>query len=519
MVLRPVPRSGKTESQMTGTSGDYTPFETPEPDVIFTGTVPRYWAMVYLDGSGEVREVSNLRTTVFGSQARDEFLAAKDNFIVQNHNISSNLPHMAYSPHSNARRSRRTGQPKRRRTTVSQESLTVSTEADDEGDALVKLTIGDTQKVAEYYENAFRRLQQLNCRLLAKNFIKLIEPRKQVKHPYNGGKPPAGSPPGTKGDPEKTKPDWWPRDVVHREPDHIKKEFRLKLLVHIVQRLLPYGITADKLEETANDNRRHINPPHKASILDELFRVRRLEERYERNEVDATARIYVTDHEGAKKGEPESDDEQVNGQPTPPESSDEAQPSPRELSGMPQHSLSLETPSAFQMHPDMSFTSHGQPAPEFQTSQPELSQQALVSTPMGGSILTPTTNQFIDHHQFTAPTSPDQIHAVSQSSGHMHTEQPASFAEWSPSFQQHMFSPVQFHGDSRQVAPPQMTFSTYPAYPSPHSHDVSPSYQIPDLSRSREVEMMHMVSLPFRTGSLSHPHVLHRPDGSAGPNM
>ncbi|KAJ6094219.1 hypothetical protein N7467_003064, partial [Penicillium canescens] len=49
--------------------------------------------------------------------------------------------------------------------------------------------------------------QKINCRAIAKAFIRFIEPRKQVKHPYNRGKPPLGSALGTKGDPEKTKPE------------------------------------------------------------------------------------------------------------------------------------------------------------------------------------------------------------------------------------------------------------------------------------------------------------------------
>jgi Protein of unknown function (DUF2841) len=89
---------------------------------------------------------------------------------------------------------------------------------------LISLEIGDEDKVKAYYEMAFKNLQQLNCRQMAKAFIKFIEPRKQVKHPYNGGRPPPGAPPGQKGDPEKTKPDWWPPGVVHKEPDHLKKE-------------------------------------------------------------------------------------------------------------------------------------------------------------------------------------------------------------------------------------------------------------------------------------------------------
>jgi Protein of unknown function (DUF2841) len=68
---------------------------------------------------------------------------------------------------------------------------------------------------------------------------------------------------------------------------------RLKLLVHIVQRLLPMGITADKLQEAANDIRRHIKPRERATILDEVFRVRRLEERYERDEVGKSKQIPI----------------------------------------------------------------------------------------------------------------------------------------------------------------------------------------------------------------------------------
>ena len=79
----------------------------------------------------------------------------------------------------------------------------------------IELEIGDTEKVIAYYEAALRRFQQLNCRNIAKSFIKAIEPRKQVKHPYNGGR---------SGDPEATKPAWWPASVMHKEPDHLKME-------------------------------------------------------------------------------------------------------------------------------------------------------------------------------------------------------------------------------------------------------------------------------------------------------
>ncbi|KAJ9481474.1 hypothetical protein VN97_g12001 [Penicillium thymicola] len=73
---------------------------------------------------------------------------------------------------------------------------------------IVPLRIGDTQRVMAYSEGALKHFQQLNCLMVAKKFIKFIEPRKQVRHPCDGGKPLASTP-GTTGDPENTKPEWW----------------------------------------------------------------------------------------------------------------------------------------------------------------------------------------------------------------------------------------------------------------------------------------------------------------------
>jgi hypothetical protein len=78
-----------------------------------------------------------------------------------------------------------------------------------------QLVIGNTTEVTAFYSKAFKDFQQLNCRHIAKAFIKFLQPSKQVKHPYNGG---------AMKDPEKTKPTWWPACVKHKEPDHLKME-------------------------------------------------------------------------------------------------------------------------------------------------------------------------------------------------------------------------------------------------------------------------------------------------------
>lgn len=190
--------------------------------VVFTGPHPTHWAMMYVDRFGNVREMSNLRTPVFDSPARDAFAFAFAQGLLPNP-ISLPSPHTAYSPR-HGRHASRSGRSKRRLAGFREEPANVGVvEAFEDSEDHVPLEIGDTKKVTAFYTMAFKRLQQIYCRLLAKNMIKIIEPRKQVRHPYNGGRRPGGAP-GEKGDPEDTKPDWWPQDVIHKEPDHIRKE-------------------------------------------------------------------------------------------------------------------------------------------------------------------------------------------------------------------------------------------------------------------------------------------------------
>ncbi|EZF27623.1 hypothetical protein H112_00420 [Trichophyton rubrum D6] len=145
---------------------------------------------------------------------------------------------------------------------------------DTEAVEMVALEIGNEEQIEAYYESAF----------------------KQVKHPYNGGRGVLGE----KGDPEKTKPDWWPAGVIHREPDYLQKPERIRLLIYIFRKLSKsYGITADKLEEAGRDIQRQIKPRERLDILDKAYMVRRAEECYERGEagaditLDANAIIYV----------------------------------------------------------------------------------------------------------------------------------------------------------------------------------------------------------------------------------
>lgn len=158
------------------------------------------------------------------------------------------------------------------------------------------LRVGDQDLLRRYYEKAFDNFQQLNCRMIAKAWIKLVEPRKQVNHPYNGRKNVGGA--SQRVDPELTKPRWWPAGVTHKEPDHLPKPGecpnstrqnslltfiieRVRLLIHILCELrTSHDITAEKLKEAGQDVRRQISPVERLEVLDEIYYVRQMEEHF-----------------------------------------------------------------------------------------------------------------------------------------------------------------------------------------------------------------------------------------------
>jgi hypothetical protein len=61
----------------------------------------------------------------------------------------------------------------------------------------------------DWYASKLDMLQQQTCKIVVKAWIKVIEPKKQTKYPYNKG--------------EAGRPGWWPQGVRHREPDHLMK--------------------------------------------------------------------------------------------------------------------------------------------------------------------------------------------------------------------------------------------------------------------------------------------------------
>ncbi|PLB38358.1 DUF2841 domain-containing protein [Aspergillus candidus] len=169
------------------------------------------------------------------------------------------------------------------------------------------LRVGDKETLRSYYDKAFENFQQLNCRAIAKAFVKLVEPRKQVNHPYNGRKTAAGL--SQRVDPELTKPQWWPAGVTHKEPDHLLKSDRIRLLVHILCELREsHGITADKLKDAGQDVRRQIMPAERIQVLDEIYYVRDMEEMYLDGKISADTVVHVSHVHMGEAGASELED-------------------------------------------------------------------------------------------------------------------------------------------------------------------------------------------------------------------
>ena len=77
-----------------------------------------------------------------------------------------------------------------------------------------QLVIGDGVEVERFFSLRFKDMHQSSCKVIAKAFVKLLEPKKQAHYPY------------AKGD--TNAPPWWPdtkgaNAVRHKEPDHLLK--------------------------------------------------------------------------------------------------------------------------------------------------------------------------------------------------------------------------------------------------------------------------------------------------------
>ncbi|OQE19452.1 hypothetical protein PENSTE_c015G01815 [Penicillium steckii] len=444
-----------------------------------------HYALIYVDSSGklgceESASIMEQNTTLFTPDVRQAFLETLGEKIGFPQPIAGSSPRRV-----------------RRRRGNAPASMTNSRLADDSdsedyspaGNETTSIRVGDSAKIFNYYESALKHFQQLNCRMVAKAFIKFIEPRKQVRHPYNGGKPPAGSAPGATGDPEKTKPEWWPPGVMHKEPDHLRKEYRIELLIHIIRKLGGYGITADKLKEVASDTKRSLKHPSHVDIILEILRVRKMEEKWERGEIDGSTLVYVMNRGPSPKGDEEEesgdgpiatlDAEHIeDGLLTPSSSVEHAAPLATPIDTM---SVPRSLPGSFSLAEPLPFEARDRPFYATPPQYQDTFSQSMLSTPVTAEMISPhDVSVFAYPSQPSYPSStPDQ--------------------HWStPSFRQDIFSPVGYNAPAttQPMAHTSMAYSM-PMAPPTHLHGL-PSEQSTMDAANR--------SLPFRTGSLGHPH-------------
>ncbi|KAJ5689407.1 hypothetical protein N7462_003799 [Penicillium macrosclerotiorum] len=471
-----------------------------------------HYAMIYLDNEGKLKvdesdSIQQQNSTVFTPEVRQNFLE------ILGERIGFHQPM--------ARRTLEASSPRRVRRRRGNVPGSIADDrlagADSDSDdftpngtnEMVPLRIGESQKVMAYYEGALKHFQQLNCRMVAKAFIKFIEPRKQVRHPYNGGKPPPGSAPGTTGDPEKTKPEWWPPGVMHKEPDHLRKEYRIELLLHIIRKLGSQNITADKLKEVAGDTKRSLKHPSHVEIIYEILRVRKMEERFERGEVDGNMVVYVMNRGPSPKGD--EDEESTEASATfveAPEHIEEGLMTP--TSSIEHASATLTTPvetmpvattrslpGSFSIPEPLSFEA-SRPDRSYYATPPHYTDtfsQPMLSAPVTAEMISPHDVSVFDYPPTTPyPTStPDQSRHPA----------PGQYEAWAPTFRQNIFSPVDYSAPptTQGVLPPMPYHAGMPMASPAQLHDMThPHAQSPmDMSQR---------ALPFRTGSLGHPHGL-----------
>lgn len=182
------------------------------------------------------------------------------------------------------------------------------------------LKIGSSQDVWNFYEHRFKNCQQTACKLIAKAWVKAVEPKKQSTHPYTGS--------------DEKAPEWWPKPwgltkedkVRHKEPDHLYKRERVHLLTHILRMIVEpkekqhpdiqkLNLNVKKLEEITTEalsaffaDKENTANIKKRPYLNEIFKVARQEERFKKEEIDGTTYVYVMAEDKIPEAYSENDD-------------------------------------------------------------------------------------------------------------------------------------------------------------------------------------------------------------------
>lgn len=340
----------------------------------------------------------------------------------------------------------------------------------------------------------------------------------------------------------------------------------MTLLVHITHRLGHLGITADKLEEVANDTRRQLHPPQRIDLLSHAFRVRRLEEAFERGErgkrpkidfdpasqsrvpnipasranadqcTDGDTKIYVPNLAAGYR--PDHAYEEEDGDES---SGADAYNTPRASPVLPHtHVPSAVTPLTLPHDPAVTGLAPGRndlfPFPEslsFSSTQDgsfysaassggpqDLSTHGFVRAHSNSDIVSPSAAlssfEYLPPPQFSAsPTESHMAVAAHRQTMVPVVQPPSHFDTWAPTFRQDMFSTVNYDVATTQgMSQPSLQFHV-PMTPtslpgdapmhSPIVHDLSGMHR---AKADDELGLSDGRAVQFRTGSLSHPNSL-----------
>ncbi|KAI0024971.1 hypothetical protein F4780DRAFT_486666 [Xylariomycetidae sp. FL0641] len=179
------------------------------------------------------------------------------------------------------------------------------------------IQISNEEQLLAFYDQRFKNCQQNACKMIAKAWVKTVEPKKQSTHPYTG--------------PNANPPHWWPWNgetrLRHREPDHLYKWERCILLNHILKMIIEPNhkqppsiqrlqLNVATLEEVTMEalsaffaDRESPSNAMKKPYLKEIFRVAKREEGYKNGELDPATLVYVTSEDRVRDGYMSNEDE------------------------------------------------------------------------------------------------------------------------------------------------------------------------------------------------------------------
>lgn len=385
-----------------------------------------------------------------------------------------------------------------------------------------QLVIGNDDEVEKFYSCRFKDMQQSACKVMGKAFVKLVEPKKQTHHPY------------TKGDDKA--PPWWPPTtgdenvrVRHKEPDHLLKPERIRLLVWILRLIVEppekqcltvskLGLNVKKLEEVTMEamsnwfnDKEHLENAQKRPYLKEIFKIAKAEERYRNGEIDGTTVIPVMHGEryGAVDGSDDEGEEQFK------DEEDEHEMPPNTSSSLPTPDSMVSSGVGHNRHVHQEADSSNlvmRSLPHRHNSQPQ---------PMEDHYSDPSSffprGLGVNFHQPRSPNlqDPARNQFVSPQSG-FHSPQ----IFWPPNMVSNASTGNSFYVTSPQVSLPPST-SAYNSLPLPNAQQamlpppiVSQQNSFDGLPLGRTYDSTPALGSQLRTGSIGHPH--HMPQHHSG---